>query len=53
MRRLEFAMERVEDATRRLSHRDRCWILNACLREALDQWRADQSAHGSQSSSIP
>jgi hypothetical protein len=36
MRRLELAMDRIHDATRWLSARDRIWTLNACLRKALE-----------------
>ncbi len=37
LRRLELAMDRISDATRRLTQRDKIWILNACLRAALDE----------------
>jgi hypothetical protein len=50
MRRLELAMDRIHDATRRLSPRDRIWTLNACLREALDA-TPDQAARSVRESS--
>ena len=37
MRRLELALDRIGDATRRLSPRDRLWVLNTALRSALDE----------------
>ena len=55
MRRLELAMGRIDDAVRRLTPRDRLWVLNACLREALDEKpdQADQARRASRSSSMP
>jgi hypothetical protein len=35
LRRLELAMDRISDATRRLTQRDRLWVLNTALRSAL------------------
>jgi hypothetical protein len=52
MRRLELAMGRTDDAVRRLTPRDRLWVLNPCLREALDEKPdpADQATPVSRSS---
>ena len=37
LRRLEMAADRISDAVRRLKPRDKLWVLNAALREALDE----------------
>jgi hypothetical protein len=37
LRRLELAADRISDAVRRLKQGDRLWVLNAVLREALDE----------------
>jgi hypothetical protein len=44
LRRLELAGERIADAVRRLTQRDRLWVLNAALREALDEPPEAQAA---------
>ncbi len=51
MRRLELAMGRINDAVRRLSPRDRLWVLNTALRAALDETPA-QATRASRSSSM-
>ena len=48
LRRLELAGDRIRDAVRRLKQRDRLWVLNAVLRDMLDEApEADQAASSS------